>query len=136
MKIVKAGSLFLVLLCFALSAYWGIEKHSFLSAAVVADAQIVEMLKSPDADDEYVTPVLEYAYNGSSHKVVNPFMIDDAQYKLKQIVPVIIDPLKPEVAQMKTAAFQYYPSMLGFLMGLLSLIIYLLVFPPRFKKSI
>ena len=105
-----------------------ISKHRFLSSVIEADGKIVSFQKSSDPDDDYATPILEFEYQKQKQTIVNPFMVNDALFKVNQVVPVIFDPQNPENAQMKTAAFQYFPTATLILCAILLGIIHWLVF--------
>lgn len=124
-KKISAG---LIVFCVVTAIGLAVSKHHFLSSVIEADGKIISFQKSPDPDDDYATPVLEFEYQKQTKTIINPFMVNDALFQVNQVVPVIFDPQNPENAQMKTAAFQYFPTATLILCAILLGIIHWLVF--------
>lgn len=113
----------------------GFQKYKFLSSAIEVQGQITGFQKSPDPDDDYATPIFEFEYQEQKKKIINPFMVNDAMYHVKQAVPIIFNSADLDEAQMKTKAFQYYPTALFIALAGLLAIIHSLVFLPTYKTK-
>lgn len=118
----------LIAICLLGAVGMAAKKYSFLRSVQEISGTIVAFQASPDADDDYATPVIEFEVQNQKIELVNPFMVNDAMFKVKQQVSVIFNPSNPSEAQMKTEAFQYFPTVFLTICAVLLIIIHLLVF--------
>lgn len=92
-------------LLLVLGVYFGYRSYSFIQRAVKAEGRVVELVRSmshnseDNTDYEVWSPVVEYQYQGKTHRFKSPIASSQPDYEVGDPMPLLVDPDRPGTAE-------------------------------------